>query len=238
MVWWFPFLRWLRFIPDRACGRHFPTVKSPLPPSHSAQGKPLLSKTSGNITKFYGYLVPILRFSLTTNESESFKKSGTSPTPAPHSTLPPNKNSIFQSRYFLHCMFIHEDISIFVIPWVSHVWLFVTPWTAACQTYLSFTISQTLLKLMSTESMMPSNHLILYCPHFLLPSIFPSIRVYSNESALYIRWWEYWNFGISPSNSIQCWYPLGLMSLISLLSKGLSRVFSRTTVQKHQFFST
>ena len=74
-----------------------------------------------------------------------------------------------------------------------------TPWTAACQTFLSFTNSQSLLKLMSIESVMPSNHLILCCP-LLLPSIFPSIRVFSNESALCIRWPKYRSFSISSSN--------------------------------------
>ena len=84
---------------------------------------------------------------------------------------------------------------------LSHVWLFVTPWTAACQASLSITNSRSLLKLMSIESVMPSNHLIL-CRLLLLPSIFPSIRVFSNESALRIRWPKYWSFSfnISPSN--------------------------------------
>ena len=82
------------------------------------------------------------------------------------------------------------------------VWLFVAPWTAACQASLSITNSQGLLKLMSIESVIPSNHLILCCPLLLLPSIFPNIRVFSNESALCIRWPKYWsfNFSISPSN--------------------------------------
>ena len=82
-----------------------------------------------------------------------------------------------------------------------HVWLFVTPWTAACQASLSITNSQSLLKLMSIESMTPSNHLIL-CHLFLPPSIIPSIRVFSNESVLLIRWPKYWSFSfsISPSN--------------------------------------
>ena len=80
--------------------------------------------------------------------------------------------------------------------------LFATPWTAACQASLSFTISQRLLKLMCIESMLPSNHLILCLPLLLQPSIFPSIRVFSNESALRIRWPRYWSFcfSISPSN--------------------------------------
>jgi len=85
---------------------------------------------------------------------------------------------------------------------LSHVWLFVTLWTAACQASLSFTISLSLLKLMSIESMMPSNHLILYHPLLLLPSIFPSNRESSNASALPIRWPKYWSFrfSFSPSN--------------------------------------
>ena len=84
---------------------------------------------------------------------------------------------------------------------LSHVQPFTNPWTPACQASLSITSSQSLLKLMSIESVMPSNHLILCLP-LLLPSIFPSIRVFSNESVLLIRWPKYWsfNFSISPSN--------------------------------------
>ena len=95
-----------------------------------------------------------------------------------------------------------------------------------------------LLKFMSIESVMPSNHLILCCPLPLLPSIFPSIRVFSKESVLYIRWPKYWSFNsasVLPMN-IQDWFPLGWTGWISLQSKGLSRIFSNTTVQKHQFF--
>ena len=85
---------------------------------------------------------------------------------------------------------------------LSHVRLFATPWTAACQASLSITNSQSLLKLMSIESVMPSSHLILCHPLLLLPSIFPSIRVFSKESVLRIRWPNYWSFSfsISPSN--------------------------------------
>ena len=85
---------------------------------------------------------------------------------------------------------------------LSHIWLFATPWTAACQASLSITNSQYLLKAMSIEFVMPSNHLILCRPLLLLPSIFPSIRVFSNESARHIRWPKYWSFSfnISPSN--------------------------------------
>ena len=89
-----------------------------------------------------------------------------------------------------------------VVQELTHVQLFVTRWTAARQASLSFTIPQSLLKLMSTESVMPSNHLILCHPFLLLPSNFPSIRVSSNELALHIRWPKYWSFdfSISPSN--------------------------------------
>ena len=85
---------------------------------------------------------------------------------------------------------------------ISRVWLFATPWTTGCQASLSFTISQSLLQLMHTESVMPSNHLILCRPLLLLPPIPPSIRVFSNESALHVRWPKYWSFSfnISPSN--------------------------------------
>ena len=85
---------------------------------------------------------------------------------------------------------------------LSRVGLFATPWTAARQASLSIINSRSLLKLMSIESVMPSSHLILCCPLFLLPSIFPSIRVFSNESVLRIRWPEFWSFSfsISPSN--------------------------------------
>ena len=87
-----------------------------------------------------------------------------------------------------------------VVQLLSHVWLFATPLTAAHQASLSFTISQSLLKLMFIESVMPSNHLTLCHPLLLLPSIFPSIRVFSNGSVLCIRWPKYWSFSISPSN--------------------------------------
>ena len=90
----------------------------------------------------------------------------------------------------------------FVVHSLNHVQLFAIPWTAAHQAFLPFTISQSLLKLMSIESVMPSNHLILYWALLLRPSIFPSIRVFSNESVLCIRWPKYWSFSfsISPSN--------------------------------------
>ena len=86
---------------------------------------------------------------------------------------------------------------------LSHIRLFVTPWTAACQTSLSITSSQSLLKLMSIESVIPSNHLIC-SPLLLPPSIFPSIRVFSDESVLCIRWPKYWSFSFSISPSNEC----------------------------------
>ena len=114
---------------------------------------------------------------------------------------------------------------------LSHVQLFATPWTAARQASLSITNSLSLPKLKSIKSVMPSNHLIFCRPLLLLSSIFPSIRVFSNESALHIRWPKYWSFSfnISPSNE----HP-GLISFrrwtgwISFQFKGLSRVFSST----------
>ena len=121
---------------------------------------------------------------------------------------------------------------------LSCVRLFVTPRTAARQASLSITISRSPPKPMSIESVMPSNHVILCCPLLLLPSIFPSIRVFSNESALHIRWPKYWSLAstsVAPMNT-QDWSPLGWTGWISLQSRGLSRVFSNTTVQKHQFF--
>ena len=98
---------------------------------------------------------------------------------------------------------------------------------------------QSLLKFMSTESVMPFNHLILLRPLPLLPSIFPRIRVFSNELALHFRWPKYWSFGlrISSCNEYSALISFRLTGLLPLLSKGLWRVFSRTTVRKHQLFS-
>ena len=131
-------------------------------------------------------------------------------------------------------------INISSVQLLSHVQLFVTPWTAALQASLSITNSWSLLKLMSIESVMASKHLILCRPLLLLLSIFPIISTFSNESVLCIRWSKYWSFSfnISPSNGYSRWFPLGLTGLISLQSKGLSRVFSNISVQKHRFFGT
>ena len=114
---------------------------------------------------------------------------------------------------------------------LSHVWLFATPWTAACQASLSITHSWSLLKLVSIESVMPSNHLILCHPHLLLPSIFPSIRVFSNKSVLHIRWPKYWSFSFSISHSNEY---SGLISfridwLDLLAAQGTLKIFSNTT---------
>ena len=107
------------------------------------------------------------------------------------------------------------------------------PWTVACQTSRSFTISQSLIKLMSIESMMTSMHLIFCLPLLLLPSIFPGIKVFSNELALCIRWPKYWNFSFSICTFNEYSGLIGLIDLISLYPKRLSRFFSNTTVQKH-----
>ena len=127
-----------------------------------------------------------------------------------------------------------------VIQSLSCVQFFATPWTAACQTSPSFTIFWNFQKLMSIESVIPSNHLLLCCPLLLPCSIFPSITVCSSESVLHIRWPKCWSFSfsISPSNEYSGLVSFSLTGWISLQSKGLSRVFFNTTVQKHQFFGT
>ena len=132
----------------------------------------------------------------------------------------------------------HTHTHISWVPSLSRVQLFATPWTAAHQASLSITNSWNLFKLMSIESVMPPNHLILCRSLLLLPSIFPRIRVFSNE--------QFFTSGgqsteVSASASVlpmnnQDLFPLGWTGWISLQSKGLSRVFSNTTVQKHQFF--
>ena len=120
---------------------------------------------------------------------------------------------------------------------LSHLQLFVTPRTESRQASLSFPISQSLIKLMSIESVIPSNHLILCLSLLLLPSIFPSIRVFSNESVLCIKWPKYWSFSFSISPlSIQDWFPLGLTGLISLLPKGYPNVFISGTISLFPIF--
>ena len=114
----------------------------------------------------------------------------------------------------------------------------MTPGTVARQAPLSFTISWSLLKLMSIELMMPSHYLILCCPLLLLPSIFPRIKVFSYESAFHIRWPGDWSFSNSSSSEYSGLISFRMTDLISLKSKGLSRVFSSSTILKHQFFGT
>ena len=143
-----------------------------------------------------------------------------------------NRNFKFWNNH-VYQLFIFSSVQS-----LSRVWLFATPWTAARQASLSITNSQSLLKLMSLESVMPSNHLILCHPLLLLPSILPSIRVFSMGHFFASGGHS---IGVSASASvlpmnIQDWFPLGWTGWICLLSKGLSRVFSNTTVQKHQFF--
>ena len=135
-----------------------------------------------------------------------------------------------------HILCLVSRVQFSSVQSLSHVQLFATSWTAACQTSLSFTISQSLLKVMSIELAMPSNHLILCHPLLLLPSIFPSIRVFSNESVLRISGQS---IRISASASvlpmnIQDWFSLGLIGLISE-SKELSRIFSK---KKKRIFSS
>ena len=136
-----------------------------------------------------------------------------------------------------HVLRTHCTPSFSSVQLLSRVRLFVTPWTAARQASLSITNSRSLFKFMSIESVMPPNYLILCHPLLFLPSIFPSISIFPKESVLRIRWPKYWNFsfGILPMN-IQDWCPLRCTGLISLQFKGLSRLFSNTTVQRHQFF--
>ena len=155
------------------------------------------------------------------------------------------QNPIYLFPIFFHWIFFNWRI-ITLQNWVgfccsvqslSHVRLFAAPWIAAHQAFLSITNSQSLLKAMSIEPVMPSSHLILCRPLLLLPPIPPSIRVFSSESTLCMRWPEYWSFSfsISPSNE----HP-GLISfrIGPPCSTRDSRVFSNTTIQKHQFFST
>ena len=121
---------------------------------------------------------------------------------------------------------------------LSRIWLFVTPWITGSQVSLFITNSRSSLRFTPIESVMPSSHLILGHPLLLLSPIPPSIRVFSNESTLHLRWPKYWsfNFSIIPSKEIPGLISFRMDWLISLQSKGLSRVFSNSTIQKHQFF--
>ena len=134
---------------------------------------------------------------------------------------------------------IKTDSNVFIsVQLLNHVQLFATPWIAARQASMYITNSQSQLRLTSIESVMPSNHHILCHPLLLLPPLPPSIRVFSNESTLRMRWPTYWSFSFSiiPPKNTQGWSPSKWTGWITLQTKGLSRVFSNTTVQKHQFF--
>ena len=149
----------------------------------------------------------------------------------------------FKSMWFkaLLCFLLSHRIFYYVtissVQLFSRVQLFVTRWIAARQASLSITNSRSSLRLTSIESVMPSSHVILCCPLLLLPPIPPSIRVFSDESTLCMIWPKHWSFSfsISPSNEHPGLISFRMGWFISLQSKGFSRVFSNTTVQKHQF---
>ena len=150
-------------------------------------------------------------------------------------SLTGHKNQQVKEKRFIN------NTRLFSSVWLlSHVRILVIPWIAAHQASLSITNSQSPPKPISIERVMPSNHLIFCHPLLLLPPIPPSIRVFSHGSGLRIRWPKYWSFSfnISPSNKHSGLISLGWTGWISLQSKGLSRVFSNTTLQKYQFFST
>ena len=145
-------------------------------------------------------------------------------------------HGIFQARILERLAFpLSSETCMTSVQSLSRVQLFETPWTVAHQASLSITNSGSLFRLTSIESVMPSNHLIFCHPFLFLLSVFPSIRVFSNESVLHIRWPKYWSFSfsISPSNEHSGLISLSINWLDLLL--GLSRVFSNTTVQNHQF---
>ena len=129
-------------------------------------------------------------------------------------------------------------LGLVLVQLLSCAWIFATPWRAACQTFLSFTISWSLLKFMSIESVMPSNHLILWCPLLLLPSIFPSIRDFSNELAVPIRWPKYWSFSfsINPFNEYSRLFSFWI-DWFDLLSSFLQHHSSKASVFQCSAFS-
>ena len=133
--------------------------------------------------------ISLLNYSL-----ESFSPSSIVP-------LPKYSPNWGRSDFFQHANLIMANPCFVVVQLPNCVWISVTPWTAGHQAFLSLPISWSLPKFMSIESVMPSNHLILYCPLLLLPSIFPSIGVFSNESALHIRWPKYWSFSFRSLSS-------------------------------------
>ena len=148
------------------------------------------------------------------------------------------------SHFHFHCCFLLSgEVQFSSIQPLSHVRPFATPWTAACQAFLSITNSQSLLKHASVELMMPSNNLILCHPLLLPPSIFPSIRVFSNESVLCIRWPKYWSFSfsISPSDEYSAlisfrmdW--LDLLAVLGTLKSFLQHHSSKASILWHSAF--
>ena len=146
-------------------------------------------------------------------------------------------------RCMYMCVCMSMNIQFSSVQSLSCVWLFATPWSAACQASLSITNSWRLFKLMSIESVMPSNHLILYCPLLLLPSIIPSIRVFPSESVLHIRWPKYWSFSfsISPSNEYSGlisfrMYWLDLLAAQRTLKSLLQHHSSKASILRHSAF--
>ena len=146
---------------------------------------------------------------------------------------------IFGHYFFLISIFYQ----IYAVQLLSHVQLFVTPWTVACQAFLFITNFQSLLKLISIESVMPSNHLILCRPLLFLPSIFPIIRVFSNESALHIRWPKYWSFSFSirPSNKYSglIFFKMDRLDILAVqgtLKSLLQHHISKASILQHSAF--
>ena len=159
------------------------------------------------------------------------------------SLLNPQLSGLEVSRYLMNIGWMNESVQFSSVQSLSRVQLFATPWTTACQPSLSITNSQSLLKLVSIESVMPSNHLILCRPLLLLPSMFPSIRVLSNESVLHIRWPKYWSFtfSISPSSEYSGlisyridW--LDLLAVQGTLKSLLQHHSSKEAVLQHSAF--
>ena len=152
--------------------------------------------------------------------------------------VPPLLPKCLSTKHPLHWASGFQHMNYTVVQSPSHVQFFATPLSAARQASLSLTISQSFLKFIFIASVMPPSHLILWGPRLLLPSIFPSIRDFSNESDFHIRWPKYWSFGfsISPSNEHS-----GLISFridwFDLAVQGTLRNLLHTTIQKYQFFS-
>jgi len=146
-------------------------------------------------------------------------------------------HTVLSLLYTLSCLTVNSLTVCVSVQSFSHVRLFVTPWTAAHQASLSITNSQSLLKLMSTEWVMPSNHLILCHPLLLLPSIFSS-RVFSNESVLCIRWPKYWSFSLSigPSNEYSGLISFRMDWLDLCAVQGTLKSLLQHHIQKYQFF--